>query len=494
MGQVLRQLNISFIDLLKEDIEDGNNYYVFVSRSYPWNDDFNPPEENLTLRDSNHSLRNDVLFAKKLQPSDVSFMIRRIPWIEGEAYVQYDSEIDTTNQNYFVLNSTNNVYLCLDNNGGGLSTSEPTFISTEPAVLADGYKWKYLFTLSSLDESKFANPTLIPYTANNQVENSFLDGEINDIIITNPGTNYITNSGLIQEAVSNTVYRIEPSALNANGAYTGSSVYIADGTGSGSIRNITNYTSNTSGRYIELDDSLVLDISSSYLISPRVRIDGNGTGAQAYSEVEDTEIVRINVVNTGSLYTDANISIIANTVYGEDGEARPIVSIIGDNKVKNVLNTTRLGISLDINGTELDTIPADINYRQVGIWKNPRLFSNNEVLMTDPTFSQVLEFDNTLSGGQPFFNNEEIVGDLSGTTGRIVSSSISSSTATVFGASTFTNGETIVGQESGVSAIIFNISERDVDKYSGEIIYYKNIQPVERSESTNETVRLIIRT
>lgn len=494
MGQVLRQLNLSFIDLLKEDIESGDNYYVFVSRSYPWDDDFNPPDENLTLRDSNHTLRNDVLFAKKLQNGDVSFMIRRIPWVEGEVYVQYDSEIDTTNLSYYVINSTNSVYLCLDNNGGVESTSEPTFISTEPAVLADGYKWKYLYTLSSSDGNKFSNPTLIPYTANTQVEDSFLDGEINDIIVTNPGTDYITNSGLIQEIVSNTVYRIESSALNANGAYTGSSVYISAGTGAGSIRGIKDYTSNTSGRYIELDGALSLGISSSYLISPTVKIEGTGSGALAYSEVEDTEIVKINVINTGTLYTDANVSIVANTVYGEDAEARPIVSIIGDNKVKNILNTTRLGISIDINGDELGTIPVDINYRQVGIWKNPRTFSNNEVLITSPTFSQVVEFDNSLSGGQPFFDNEEIVGDLSGTTGRIVSSSISSSTATVFGASTFTNGETIVGQESGVSAIISNISERDVDKYSGEILYYKNIQPVERSASTNETVRLIIRT
>ena len=42
-----------------------------------------------------------------------------------------------------------NVYKCLDNNGGAASTVEPTGTSTSILSTGDGYKWKYMYTLSA---------------------------------------------------------------------------------------------------------------------------------------------------------------------------------------------------------------------------------------------------------------------------------------------------------------------------------------------------------
>ena len=70
--------------------------------------------------------------------------------------------------NYYVITSEFKVYICLDNGGSGLPTSndakgngskdEPTFTDLEPAAAGtsnDGYIWKYLFTVSPSDVIKF---------------------------------------------------------------------------------------------------------------------------------------------------------------------------------------------------------------------------------------------------------------------------------------------------------------------------------------------------
>ena len=54
--------------------------------------------------------------------------------------------------NFYVMNSERNVYKCLDNNNNDSgSTVEPTGTDTIVLSTADGYKWKYMYTLSLLN-------------------------------------------------------------------------------------------------------------------------------------------------------------------------------------------------------------------------------------------------------------------------------------------------------------------------------------------------------
>ena len=52
------------------------------------------------------------------------------------------------------MSSTFNVYKCLDNNGNAASTVEPTGTSSSILTTGDGYKWKYMYTLSATQQDK----------------------------------------------------------------------------------------------------------------------------------------------------------------------------------------------------------------------------------------------------------------------------------------------------------------------------------------------------
>ena len=100
---------------------------------------------------------DDLLAAKRITSSDVSFAIPRRNWTTGTVYDYYRHDYGnrvtggTTTQSansatnlfdatFYVLNSANNVYKCLDNNGNASSTVEPTGTSTSILTTGDGYK------------------------------------------------------------------------------------------------------------------------------------------------------------------------------------------------------------------------------------------------------------------------------------------------------------------------------------------------------------------
>ena len=54
------------------------------------------------------------------------------------------------------MNSTYDVYKCIDNNGGAASTVEPTGNkSTSVFSTGDSYKWKYMYSLTADEQTNF---------------------------------------------------------------------------------------------------------------------------------------------------------------------------------------------------------------------------------------------------------------------------------------------------------------------------------------------------
>ena len=97
-----------------------------------------------------------LLAAKKITASDVSFVIPRRNWTSGTVYDIYRHDYEefitgststrvTSNSGattlfdstFYVLTSDRNVYKCLDNNGGGTSTDEPSGTSTSVITTSD---------------------------------------------------------------------------------------------------------------------------------------------------------------------------------------------------------------------------------------------------------------------------------------------------------------------------------------------------------------------
>ncbi len=50
-------------------------------------------------------------------------------------------------KNFYVINRENNVYVCINNNGGLASTQEPTGTGKNDIALGDGYIWKFFYTV-----------------------------------------------------------------------------------------------------------------------------------------------------------------------------------------------------------------------------------------------------------------------------------------------------------------------------------------------------------
>ena len=71
-----------------------------------------------------------------------------------------NDSIDMSTQNFYVLNRENNVYVCINNNGG-LFTEEPTGTDTDDLSLGDGYVWKFMYTVPN-DKLKFLDSKTIP--------------------------------------------------------------------------------------------------------------------------------------------------------------------------------------------------------------------------------------------------------------------------------------------------------------------------------------------
>src|SRR5210317_109707 len=140
---------------------------------------------------------DDLIAAKKVATSDLSYVIPRRNWTSGTVYDYYRHDYgnritDTTttqtadsgastlwDATFYVVSSAFNVYKCLDNNGGATSTVEPTGTSTSILATADGYKWKYMYTLSASQQANFLSTDFMAVSTNSTVSSAAVDGAIN---------------------------------------------------------------------------------------------------------------------------------------------------------------------------------------------------------------------------------------------------------------------------------------------------------------------------
>ena len=184
----------------------STNAYLFIGKADSWSgsfDDTTIPDPSTNTNPSADSTANttyshwqDMIAAKKIGSADVSHVITRHNWTSGRHYSMFkDTEVldellsirtsqtlantsgtGTTSASLYpmyVMNSSFNVYKCLYNseieisgtNYPRVSTVEPTAVSTDagaPAALADGYIWKYMYSISASDALKFVTSSYIP--------------------------------------------------------------------------------------------------------------------------------------------------------------------------------------------------------------------------------------------------------------------------------------------------------------------------------------------
>lgn len=163
-----------FIEGLYETQLSTNNLFLWIGKSTPWSNESDPDKPHDTVASRKETFV-DMLAMKRVSPSDCSLVIPRNDWLSGTIYSQYSKDGVTisgtkydqfdpfsTEAPFYVFTDENNVYKCLGNNNGGVSSVKPTGTSTTPITTADGYVWKFMYSLSPVDVQKFLSPSWIP--------------------------------------------------------------------------------------------------------------------------------------------------------------------------------------------------------------------------------------------------------------------------------------------------------------------------------------------
>jgi len=195
-----------------------DNIYLLLGRPQSWGNtlsanftaqgsgtitDNNPPSPADNYLNEYNAWR-DAMAAVKLSTADVRVCTTRNNWVAGTRYDMYRHDISSakaTSTGKFNLSESNmivyvpttgRVYKCLYNGTtpasttGVVSTVAPSTTNAAPETTADGYVWKYLYTLTAVD-ADFITANYIPVPTTQSVSN--ING-INVVVVESGGSGY----------------------------------------------------------------------------------------------------------------------------------------------------------------------------------------------------------------------------------------------------------------------------------------------------------------
>ena len=160
----------------------SNEYWFLgLAKSDPWVDSVgnaidNTPPTNIDSVESQVNFKRNMLFSKRIFPGDVSLAVRRVDWEANQIYTQYDDDVDLFNDinpaNFYVLVEKRRVYKCISNNSASPSTVAPTHTDTSIRQLSDGYRWKFLYTITEDNDENFLLDDFMPVEYINDIPNN----------------------------------------------------------------------------------------------------------------------------------------------------------------------------------------------------------------------------------------------------------------------------------------------------------------------------------
>ena len=325
--------------------------YLFVGKNTTFPDDNNPPTPVNSTANIEFTPWRDMFGAKRVQSTDVTHAVERYNWTSGTVYDAYDDQdTNLVDDDFYVLTEDYNVYKCLFNAGGTASTTKPTGVSTLQFTTADGYIWKYMYTVSTSNALKFLTNDYIPIqtlTSDDgsdqwDVQAAAIDGAIHVIKVTAGGSGYatapavtITGDGTGATANSTITANVVTAVTvtNVGSGYTRATVAFASGAATATAiispkgGHGSDAVEELSGKYVMVNSRL--DGSESNTISTAnefrqvglVRdplLFGTSTRATA-SSVRQT--FRYTVANTGNYTLDEVVTSGSNTAFVVEWDA-----------------------------------------------------------------------------------------------------------------------------------------------------------------------------
>ena len=498
--------------------------YIFLGKTSEWPDEENPPGAQNDVQEILQSW-TDMNGIKKVENLDITIGLREYIWTSGTVYVQYEDDADLTDKQFFVLTDQLNVYKCISNNNGGPSTVRPTHTTSDIPLQSDGYKWRYMFSVTTSLLRKFIVPEFFSYNPDENQLVATQPGTIDNVRIDASGTGYRANASVSNDNVvpvfiegdgdqnasaTASVNTIQGQIISITSITSGGTNYpyapesnipvaLRQYGSSGTVQTAYGVAStNPSGEI----DTIELVIGGSNYVDGEVNI--VQSSCRAYAETNaDGEIINVDVPTgrAGQNFTRATAVVVDSL--GSGASLKPLISPIdghGSDPVAELLGNYVL-INLRLSGQE-DFLGLN-DFRRVGILESPKQFDS---LQSDGTY---LDFTNslgdskyrlTLSSGDnsDFTQGEDIIGQTSGATGTEMNVFESDKLRvaidnTFEGDAEFQVGETIVGAESGATDTISAITTPDIEPYRGKILYINNREVIQsQNEQQIETITLVL--
>jgi len=340
----------SLVETVYEDILAGRSiYYYFIGRFLAWGDETTPDTPQSTDQ-YEYDTRNSILSVKKIQPTDVSLVVPRRDWATGTVYDRYDGEYNVNytsdsgatspkTAKFYVLTTAFNVYKCLDNFNGAASTSQPTGTNFTPDTYADGYVWKYLYTIPLSLRNRFLTAAFMP--VQKSIHNQFYSGgEVESVIIDNAGSGYLGNAYTTLTVNGNFRSGTGNSIANLRAVFNGSGSFldvIVDDAG-GNYSNATIVINDTRGLgasfFKGLSNVFISNVGSGYItnaiVNTTATIATTGlsqptSNANVTLNFSNSFLTGVVINNRGSGY---NAAAIANTTFSitTTGNTQPTVN------------------------------------------------------------------------------------------------------------------------------------------------------------------------
>ena len=377
-----------------ESLDETSNsiYYVFTGKPQVYTEASTPTPTD-SVANAQYQVWDEMISGKQVTASDAKHMIEKNTWASNKAYQAYDDHNGSFNgSDYHAVTSEGSdfhVWKCIANNqSSGNSTSKPLYSDVSSSLntlylkTADGYQWRFMYTVTGTNNTKFTTTNYIPYIAHTNASTNAVSGSLDAYLVTNSGNNYNEFCNGTFNTVTNSTSQVLASSdftLSTNdNFFNNCAIYIKSGTGAGGLNKIIDYVG--SSKTITLESAWGTNPSTSdsvFEISPSITLKGDGTNATARALVNTSSntIANVEVVTRGSGYTYVDVTIEANNMASANLATirAPIAPAGGHGSDPiNELEASHVGISVVFANTESANIPTDNDFRQVGILKDPK--------------------------------------------------------------------------------------------------------------------------
>jgi hypothetical protein len=229
-----------------------------------------------------------------------------------------------------------------------------------------------------------------------------------------------------------------------------------------------------------------------------ISVDGDGTGAVLKANVSNGRIQNVIVQSRGLNYTKANV-IFTDITGGNGAGAAATISLAPQNghgyDPVEELTANTVMLNIDFDGSESGDFPAENEFRQISLVKNPYVF-NTSTLASGLLYNVYTKIN--VSPGIGDFNNDEYVyqGDsLDTATFSAQVISFDELTNNLFLNNilgTFQPNVTIKGNLSGAIRVGVSKADPELHLYSGKTLMIINQLPLTRDPDQTDRIKFIL--